>query len=454
MRQSPAGLPWWNPRGLNLEYRVVIGLLVWLGLLALGSVVISLPYFSESSAAANIIYGHVMYLHGLLITMVGLLALIAMDVFACTHKGIRSLILWGTLGAALLSGVGGIFDRSVTDTVGLWMQIVSFLFLDEILVTLTIGLVIRARATGALVTWVAAVAAASAFGAALMGHLAGWLIEFGPHPAILSAYAHLMGVSVSTWIGFLVTSHSHEMVVAVLALLTATLVAAFGDNPAQIPGRWLRIGLWDVLIGTVLMTIIYVVAAFTPAQPPTLFAFGPHGVNGLAGDDLVTGLGVMLGSTIALLALGLAPLKDSAVRWAAAVFSVLILLTVVGAGYYIEWHEAIFGAGATAPGSTSDAIFTFWHQDFAFFIVPSVMIMLLVVHRMVLEAVVRRQIAVLMVGGGLVAFLGGLAYVFVDPVRTGFAFDVTAVGFVCLIGGLARTVWALAASAVTPRATG
>lgn len=450
MTKPPDGLPWWNPRGMGIEYRVVIGLLVWLGLLALGSVVISFPYFNESSAAASIVYGHVMYLHGLLITMVGLLALIATDVFACVHKGIRSLILWGTLGAALLSGVGGMFDRSLTDTVGLWMQIVSFFFLDEILVTLTIGLVIRARATRALTAWVAAVAAASAFGAALMGHLAGWMLEFGPHPAILGAYAHLMGVSVSTWIGFLVTSHSHEMVVAVLALLTATLVAAFGNDLAPVPGRWLRIGLWDVLIGTVLMTIIYVVAAFTPAQPPTLFAFGPHGVNGLAGDDLVTGLGVMVGSTIALIALGLAPLEDSTVRWAAAVFSALILLTVVGAGYYIEMNEATFGAGATAPGSASDAIFTFWHQDFAFFTVPTVMIILLVVHRLVASPAVRRQIAAFMVSGGGVAFLGGMAYVFMDPGRTGIAFDVTAVGFVGLVVGLIRTVWALAASVVPP----
>lgn len=436
-----------NPMGLSVEYRVVIGMLVWLGLLSIGSVFVSLPYFSEASAAAAVAYGHVMYLHGLLIGMVGLLALVAMDVFQCQHRGLRSLVLWGTLGATVLSGVGGIFDRSVHDSVALWIQIASFMFLDEILVTLTVSLFIRARATGQLTAWVGTAAAASAFLAAIMGHLAGWLIEFGAWPPALTAYAHFMGVSVATWTGFLVTSHSHEMVAAVLALLAATLVAGFTHREAATLGPWVRIGLWDTLAGTVLMTLIYVVAGFTQAQPPTLFASGPHGINGIAGDDLVTGLGVMLGGTLALVGVALEKLEDAPARWASAAFSAMILVTVVVVGYYIELHETVFGAGAAAPGSAADAVFTFWHQDFAFFIVPSVMVLLQIVHRMVHEVRERVRITALSIAGGGVAFLGGLGYVLTDPSRFGPAFWVTALGFALILLALVDTIRALLASA-------
>jgi hypothetical protein len=436
---------------LTVEYRVVVAMLIWLGLLALASPLVSLPLFTESSAAAPIVYGHAMFLHGLLIGMVGLLALIAMDVFACQHHGLRALVLWGTLGATVLSGVGGLFDHSVHDTVALWMQVLSFLFLDEILITLTLGLVIRARATGRLVPALAALASFSALLAAVMGHIAGWMLEFGAWPPVLGAYAKFIGVTPATWQGFLITSHSHEMVVAVLALVSATTVAAFTDWQRGDLPLWTRIGLWDVLAGTALMTIIYVAAGFTQAQPPLLFAFGPHGVNGIAGDDLVTGLGVMLGGAVALGALALARLDDVPARWVSAALSAMLLVTVVAAGYYIELTETVFGAGAAAPGARSDAVFTFWHQDFAFFIVPGVMIVLTIVHRMVPDLARRARIAWLIGGGAAVSFLGGLAYVFLAPSRFGPAFWCTAVGFAALAVALAWTVVALVGGS-TPQA--
>ncbi len=425
-----------NPRGVSLEYRVVIGLLVWLGLLSLGSGIVSLPFFTEPSAAANINYAHTMYLHGLLIGMVGLIGLVALDVFGAHHKGLRTLMLWGTLGAALFSGVGGIFDRSVTDTLPLWIQIVSFFFLDEILITLSVGLYWRARETGALTAWVATASAVSALLAAVMGHLAGWLLEFGAWPPIILSYTHFAGLTPAVLQADLIGSHSHEMVVAVIGLLATTSIAAFTAGHEDSLNGWVRLGLWDMAAGIVLMTIVYVVAGFTQAQPPTLFAHGPQGLNGIAGDDLITGLGVMLGAAIALVGVSLARLEDALLRWASAAFSLMMLATVVVAGYYIELSENIF----QARGATSDAVFTFWHQDFAFFIIPAVMVVLQILHRMVDDRVARARIGTLLVSGGGLAFLGGLGYVFLTPARDSVAFWLTAIGFAALVSALGWTV--------------
>jgi len=49
----------------------------WLVLFAVLSVFVSNPFQSETSAAASPDYAHVMFLHGLLIGMVGLMSLLA-----------------------------------------------------------------------------------------------------------------------------------------------------------------------------------------------------------------------------------------------------------------------------------------------------------------------------------------------------------------------------------------
>ncbi len=63
--------PWLTHRRLML---FVIG---WLVLFAVLSVFVSNPFQSETSAAASPDYAHVMFLHGLLIGMVGLMSLLA-----------------------------------------------------------------------------------------------------------------------------------------------------------------------------------------------------------------------------------------------------------------------------------------------------------------------------------------------------------------------------------------
>jgi len=436
----------WSP-----EKRVVVAMLVWLALLALGSAFVSTPFIDQRAGAAPN-YANTMYLHGLLIGMVGLLALIAMDVFGAGHKNklMHNLVLWGTLGAALFSGVGGIFDRDIEDTVFLWMQIVSFFFLDEILISLTLALFLRAVETRFVATWLAALAALSAFLSAVMGHLAGWILEFGDYPkAIVGGYAGLAAESWQSLLTHLISAHAHEMVVAVIALLVATFCAFYSLETRG--NKLMRFGLWWTAIGTIAMTLVYVVAGFSWAQPPVLFA---HGLNGIGGDDFVTGLGVMFGGLIALVGLGVERLPDAVSRWSSAVLSTFLLITVPVSGYYIYMHETLYNHGiSSAPRGVNDAVYGWFHQDFALFLLPAIMTLILAVLHFTQDQKQRRASVGTLVAGSLLGFIGGMLYVFVSPSLYGISFIVTTVGLAAIVVGVILALRAITTGGPATTAT-
>ncbi len=426
----------WSP-----EKRVVVAMLIWLALLALGSAFVSTP-FVDQRAGAPPDYARTMYLHGLLIGMVGLLSLIAMDIFGAGHKNrtMHNLVLWGTLGAALFSGVGGIFDRNIEDTLFLWMQIISFFFLDEILISLTLALFFRAVETRFVATWLAALAAFSGFISAVMGHIAGWILEFGDYPkAIVGGYASLAAESWQSLLTHLISAHAHEMVVAVIALLVATFCAYFSLQTRG--NKLMRFGLWWAAIGTIAMTLVYVVAGFSWAQPPVLFA---HGLNGIGGDDFVTGLGVMLGGLIALVGLGVERLPDPVTRWGSALLSTLLLVTVPITGYYIYMHETLYNHGlASAPRGVNDAVYGWFHQDFALFLIPAIMTLILAVMHFTHDARQRRASVGTLLAGSCLGFVGGMLYVFVSPALYGVSFVITTIGLAGIVLGVVLALRAI-----------
>jgi hypothetical protein len=165
--------PWITPRHLMF---FVIG---WLSLFAVLSVFISSPFQSETSASANPNYAHVMFLHGLLIGMVGLMALLTCQILRLRSLHVRVWIAVGVLLATILAAFGGIWDRSIPGSeVPMWVQIFGFFALDEILLTLLIGLAIewRRRRDARTLPFIAAIlATASMLLAAIMGHVAGWI---------------------------------------------------------------------------------------------------------------------------------------------------------------------------------------------------------------------------------------------------------------------------------------
>lgn len=249
--------------------QVLLALFVWLALFALVSAIVDNPFRIEVSAAATPDYGKAMFFHGLLVGLAAVVSLTAASALELRSRGVRVFLLGSSLLATVLAGVGGVFDRSVTAP-GFWLglHIVGFFLLDATFVALLVGVVRELRAGPArerlLPLWAAGLAALSLEFAALMGHLAGWMLDFGDHPALLGQWARWVGEDFAAMQGNLVTSHSHEIVVALLALLVVTVAWRFGYGSLRGAARQAAdVGLWLVTAGTVAMTLIYVVGGIT-----------------------------------------------------------------------------------------------------------------------------------------------------------------------------------------------
>lgn len=434
--------PWLTPRRLLL---FVIG---WLTLFAVLSAFVSNPFQSETSASATPDYARIMFLHGLLIGMVGLLALLTCQVFHLRSTHVRVWIAGGVVVATVLAAVGGIWDKSIPGSeVPMWTQILGFFALDEILLTLLIGLIgewRRNRLARTLLYGTAMLASVSMFFAALMGHLAGWIMEFGNRPAILGDFARFAGFgSLDDFTGALVGSHSHEMAVAVMALTITVLAQQFGADTLREVSRVLaQIGAVLVALGVAVMTAIYVAGAISQWAPPTLFTSGPDNANGIAGDDVVTGILVMGGGLLVVAAFALlGSVLRQPLRIAAMWAWILSFATVVVAGFAIELNEVYFGAGdAAAPGAAKDAVFTWLHQDVGLFLLPATVIVMLVAERLI-RSTRTSWIGWATLAGTTIAFLGGLIFVFVDPALRGSGYLLTSMGLVVMGIAVLTTLW-------------
>ena len=443
-------LPWLTPRRLTL---FVIG---WMVLFAIGSVFISNPFQSEPSASADPNYAHVMYMHGLLIGMVGLAALLACQILGIRSRHTRVWVVVGVLVATVFSAVGGIWDRSIPGSeVAMWTQIVGFFALDEILIVLLVGIIGQWRETSqahSLPFLTSALAVFAMFGAAVMGHLAGWIMEFGwKFPAVIATYAQAVGFDKQDdFTAALVGSHSHEMAVGTMALAIALVAQQFAYSKLGGAARQVvRLGLAMVAAGTALMTVMYLAMGLTSWGPPTVFVSGPQGANGIAGDDVVTGTLVMFGGIVIIagLAMGRLGLAPSSflrpIRFAAVWAWLLSFVTVVVAGYAIEMNEVYFGAGdAKAPGAAQDAVFTWFHQDIGLFLLPTIVVVMLAVERLrLVQSGSAPWIGGTMAVGATVAFLGGLIYVFVNPALHGPGYVVATAGLALVGIALVVSLW-------------
>jgi hypothetical protein len=406
---APIGwAPWLTARRLTF---FVIG---WMALFAALSFVVSNPFQSESAAGVTPDYAKVMFLHGLLIGMVGLLALLVLQVFKVSSMHVRIWITGGVLVATVLAAVGGMFDNKIPGAeVGMWTQIFGFFALDEILLLLVIGLFLEYR-KGTLVTrsltYLAAMfASASMLMAAIFGHVAGWIMEFGEgSPAFIASFRQFAGFdSQDSFTGALVGSHSHDMAVAAMALTAVIVAQRFGYATASGTNYLVsRIGAGMITAGVVLMTFIYGAGGVSTWAPPNFFENGP---SGIPGDDIVTGVLVMGGGVITLLALAnLRSIFTQPIRLAAIWAWVLSFATVAVAGYSIEMNSGFFGAGdPAAAGAAHDAIFTWFHQDVGLFLLPTIVIVMLVVELLVGQ----REGALLgwlAIAGTTTVFLGGM----------------------------------------------
>jgi hypothetical protein len=442
-----ARFPWLTNR------RIVFFVLGWMLLFGLISAFISNPFQSEPSATAGPVYWHVMFLHGLLIGMVALGALVACQVFELQSRHVRVWIALGALAATIPVAVGGIFDKGVPGyEVPMWIQIVGFFAFDEILLTLLVGFVLeyrrRAPVSRTLPFIGATIATASLFVAAVMGHLAGWLLEFGLKPGILRSFAKSIGYTkAGDWSAALVGSHSHQMAVASMALIVTLVARQFGyQSLGGAQRRLAQLGLIMVPIGVLAMSYVYVRSGFSTWVPPAWFT-SHGGTNGIASDDVITGVFVMFGGLLvlgafALVAAGkLGSVRRLPVR-AAAVWSwILSFTTVAVAGYSIELNTTHFGAGDPhAKGAANDAVFTWLHQDLGLFMLPTLALVMVVVERLVASRH-HGPIGRALITGTSIGFIGSVVYVFVDTARHGPGYVITSIGLAIVGATLLATIW-------------
>ena len=389
---------------------------------------------------ASLDYRAVMYLHGLIVAYVATLALVICELVKINGHSLqgreRTLIRYSALIGILLGGIGGIVNFGYISASGVgvvndlpnWVQVVSFLMLDEIAVALLYFLITAPKVAGmkyknaGLAYYLLTFGVASAFIAAIMGHIGGYVIQYGSLPGPLNNYVSWLGLSDTTFATSLITSHSHEMVVALLAIIVALAALNFGYSKLGTNGKLLaRLGLTLSILGVILMTGIYIISGLYNYVIPALFTSGPNGVNGLALDDILTGL---VGAGAALLAIALIGPWYKKVYGAnpakIAVFTtwLITILTVPVIGYYMEFRSTYFGANGlipNAPGRLNDQVYTSFHQQLAFFVLPAFATMILAMDFYLKSKRKKTILSISAISGCWLAFIGGIAYTFISP---------------------------------------
>jgi hypothetical protein len=352
--------------------------------------------------------------------------------------------------------MGGIWDTRVPGAeAAMWTQIASFFALDEILVLLLWGLY-RARPrkafSDALPFWAAWISAASMLTAAVMGHIAGWMLEFGDHPWFIARYVHWLGTDKATFLSNMIGSHSHDMAVASMGLISVLAVQQFGIAKLSGKARAVTLGALGWLsLGMVVMTVAYVAMAFTTWGPPTLFQ-SANGTNGVAGDDILTGLTVMLGGVVALAVTAFGRRRDLVgvlrrpLTVASATAFAASFATVVVAGYAIEMNETYFGAGSPARGAAKDAVFTWLHQDVGLFLLPGLLLVAVATYRLVKSAH-QPLVGWLIVAGTLVTLTGAMIFVFIAPALHGAGYAVATAGLAIVAAAIGLAIFRMVGDA-------
>jgi hypothetical protein len=288
--------------------RLPFFVLGWIILFSLGSLAIANPFMTEASAGVGPDFWGSMYLHGLLTALVGLLALVICQAFTIRSRAVRIAIGAGVVVATLATSIGGIFDTRLPGAeAATFTQNVGFVALDGMLVALIVGMIgqvwRRASTARTLAFWTALPAAVATLVAALLGHAAGWLLEFGDWPSFVAGYVRGLGVSSATYTADLIVAHSRAMMSGVLALLVSLAAQQFGaGHLGRLSGSLVRAGLGMVIVGIGATTAIYVAMGLLGWQPPLVLQSG-NGSNGILADQLVLGVTIMLGGAVTLIAL-------------------------------------------------------------------------------------------------------------------------------------------------------
>ena len=411
-----------------------------LGVMALAPLVNYVTPFLDSSYnnqwTPDIYWRLVMYWHGgIFIPWVTVLAVLVTMRFRLDQmrgvagRLVRESVFIGGFFAVPVAGVAGIFDvyDHFAQGIPLWTQIGAFLIGDEMALALIVGLAVYLRTAGGLrkaglPSFTILTGVSGALFAAFMGHAGGWTSWFGPTPQAYSQYinstmypvlGYYNSTAVQAFTFDLVGSHSHLMLVSLMAGVVALVALTFGyEQWSGNPKRVADLGFGVMVLSLAGAIWIYLVSGMGNYQIPTFFQ---SGVNGLAGDDLVTGV-VGVGAAFVLAGLLIhskagvtregKPLFRDPLFISVVVSWLTIYLVIPVTGYYIGLNEVFY----QNAGATFDAAFTRFHQDFGFFVLPALVTLLIALESFSVSARMKRYLGYLVIPGVAVAFVFGETY--------------------------------------------
>ncbi len=224
----------------------------------------------------------------------------------------------------------------------------------------------------------------------------------------------------NTFLGNVLTSHSHQMLPAVMAGIVALAALCFGyDKLPTVKRSVVNLGLIIAVIGVISMSYLYFISSFGTYTIPAIFTSGTGGMNGLALDDSQTGI-VGIGALVSIIGLyyALSTRRSDKLLQASEMFTWIATMAVmIVVGYSIEFNETYYGFGSSGvppnggAGYLYDMAFTDGHLLFAFFLMPLLAGIILVFIHFVKEQDNAKKIVSLFAGSGItIGGLGVLVY--------------------------------------------
>lgn len=428
--------------------RLAFFMIFWIAVFFAGSFFINNP-FAGSAGASNWdlgggfpnYYWVVMYLHGLNTGLVGLAALVACDFFDLPSLRVRRGITGGVLVAGILSPIGAVVNTTAPWTsVGLWIQVVAFLALDEILVLFLWGMLEVWRAgeprSRTLPFLTAGLTGVTMLVAALIGHLAGTILGFGDNPPILGWYAtQEMGESLNDFAAGLIGAHSYLMITAVPAGVVSLVAVRFGYF--RLEGRMkqlAQLGLILVCLDLVLQMAMALLAGFSPwpGDLPPQITSAPGVPAFLALNDAVDFAFLVLGGFLVLgaLVVGSGRLKG----WKMPTALPLRVLPLLMMGIFTVLTFATEPTGDSAVGTPPQA----WLRLFVAFYLTMLVALVALLAERVLGDRYQMRIGWTATAGSLAMFAGVMDYLYTNAVVGGY---LAAAGLVLVGLSLVSTSW-------------
>ncbi len=411
------------PRFMFSEHESMVEIVVFVATMLVLSPFFGVQWFILGDPWSNTVA--VNFLHVIMIPALLLLVIVSSSIMELSPF-LRKFFNFSTIPILFLSFLGAISIytsqtyalNEVTETVrDVWMLLVGIMFTVNLLMVPFHSPSKFKKEWGAylLITF----SAVSTLIATLLGMLLAAMMFIGTSSIpFLGNYITSLGLGISDFEANLLTSHSHEVLPAIMGGIVGLTALFFRYGDLSKPKVMaVNLALFVSLIGSVVMTYIYVIAGVGTFAPPTLFASGPGGVNGLAEDDLFTGV-VGIGAILAIPGLYWAIKKRYSghriTPYSSLLIWILTMVGLVGLGYYIETQESYYGFGTSGVPPTGgsgykfDLAFMDGHLISVFFLLP--LMSIIVLSYLFIENKHKELVGYLTVLGSVVTILGLLVY--------------------------------------------